>query len=358
VKIRLSPNREGRFALLLFQGFLCVFLGGCLLDKPAEPERDPGYADGDWTPQRPSMPKGWPALAWPHDNPYSSAKAVLGRRLFFETALSRDRRVSCASCHAPSNGFADAGRMVSTGVFGLTTHRNAPSLTNAGLATAFLFEGGVPTLELQALVPLLAPNEMDMTAPEIEARVAADTFYVRLFRQAYGEGPVTLSGVTKALATYQRTLVSYRSPYDRWKAGDETAMTAAAKRGEALFVGEKADCWHCHAPPLFTDGQFHNLGLDSVLTDLGRALVTGLPADEGKFKTPGLRNVGVSAPYLHDGRFRTLTEVVDQYNKGETHHRNSDALMRPLGLTDAEVADLVAFLEALTDSAFLATSPP
>jgi cytochrome c peroxidase len=342
-------------------GALALLLGGCFPDAgagSAPEDPDPGYSDGDWSPARPVPPKGWPALAWPKDNPYSSAKAVLGRRLFFETALSRDRSVSCASCHEPSRAFSDAGNAFSAGVHGLRTHRNAPSLTNAGFGGAFLFEGGVPTLELQALAPLFAGNEMDMTGAEIEARLAADTLYVRLFRQAYGEGPITLAGATKALATYQRTLVSFGSPYDRWRAGDGNALSPAAKRGEALFTGEKGDCWHCHAPPLFTNGDFHNLGIDSVLTDLGRALVTGKTSDEGKFKTPSLRNVAVTSPYLHDGRLSTLTEVVEHYNAGQGRHPNTDALMRPLGLSPQEVSDLVAFLEALTDSGFLAQPRP
>ena len=349
-------NREGRWALLLF---LSLLLAGCLVDHSSEtPNTDPGYSDGNWTPERPVLPQGWPALHWPKDNPYSSAKAILGRRLFFETALSRDRTVSCGTCHKPSQGFANAGQLLSTGVFGLKTHRNAPSLTNVAFGSSFMFEGGVPTLELQALAPLFAENEMDMTTGEIESRLGADTLYVRLFQQAYGDGVVSLARVTKALATFQRTLVSYRSPYDRWKAGDQNAISSAAKRGEALFTGEKADCWHCHAPPLFTNGTFHNLGLDSVLTDMGRALITGQTTDEGKFKTPTLRNVGVTAPYLHDGRFATLTEVVEHYNTGKSPHPNTDALMRPLGLTSQEVSDLVAFLEALTDSTFLAQPEP
>jgi cytochrome c peroxidase len=344
-----------RLARLLL---LPLCLAGCLPDAPADPAPDPGYTDGDWVPQRPVLPKGWPEIPWPRDNPYSSAKAVLGRRLFFETALSRDRTVSCGSCHRPSQGFADAGRVLSPGVSARETHRNVPTLANAAFGASFMFEGGIPTLELQALAPLFAENEMDMTTAEIEARLAADTLYARLFRQAYGEGPITLSGATRALATYQRTLVSYRSPYDRWIAGDENALSPAARRGEALFVGEKADCWHCHAPPLFTDGGFHNLGLDSVSGDLGRMRVTGQPADEGKFKTPSLRNVAATPPYLHDGRFATLTEVVDHYNAGEAIHPRTDALMRPLGLSSREVQDLVAFLEALTDSTFLRQEAP
>jgi cytochrome c peroxidase len=295
---------------------------------------------------------------WPSENPYTPAKAILGRRLFFDTILSRDRSTSCGSCHHPDQGFADRGVVLSLGVDGQRAHRNSPTLTNVGLNTSFLFEGGVPTLELQALAPLFAENEMDMTSTLIETRLAADTMYVRLFRQAYGEGAITLSGVTKALATYQRTLISARAPFDRWKAGEVTAMSESARRGATLFLGEKGDCWHCHAPPLFTDRSFHNIGLDSVLTDLGRALVTGRSVDEGAFKTPTLRNVGVTAPYMHDGRFATLRDVVNHYNAGGKPHANTSALIRPMGLTAGEVDDLVAFLEALTDSAFLASPKP
>jgi cytochrome c peroxidase len=335
--------------------FLCWLLSGCLF---AESGQDPVSTDGDWTPEVHSLPAGWPAQRWPADNPYSADKAILGRRLFFEKQLSRDSTISCASCHRPAEGFADAGRTVSLGIFGQPTTRNAPTLSNLVFSEAFLFEGGVPTLELQALVPILAHNEMDITGAEIETRLKADTAYPRLFRRAYGNGPITLSGVTKALATYQRTLISYRSPFDRWKAGDNSALSPAARRGADLFLGERGDCWHCHAQPLFTDGGFHDIGLDSLPLDVGRAAVSGLSSDEGKFKTPTLRNVQVTGPYMHDGRFATLREAVEFYNTGGKPHKNRDALMRPLGLTPDEVSDLVAFLEALTDSTFLSQTGP
>jgi cytochrome c peroxidase len=341
-----------KHSLLLFLCLWTLGLAGCLVDKAEEPERDPGYTDGNWTPERPVLPNGWPALEWPRDNPYSSAKAVLGRRLFFETTLSRDHTLSCASCHQPGSAFTAAGRTFSFGVSGIPMHRNTPSLANIGFGKSFMFDGEVPSLELQALKPLLAEDEMGMTAGEVESRLGADTLYVRLFRQAYGKGEITLAGVTKALATYQRLLVSYRSPYDGWKAGDEGALSAAAKRGEALFMG-KGDCWRCHAPPLFTNGAFHNTGLDSVITDVGRKLITGLAADEGRFKTPSLRNVGMTGPYMHDGSLLTLADVVEHYNAGRVPHPNTDTLMRPLGLAPGEVSDLLAFLESLTDSSAL-----
>ena len=196
-----------------------------------------------------------------------------------------------------------------------------------------------------------------MTAGEIVSRLAADTLYVRLFRQAYGKGSITMDGVTKALATYQRILLSYRSPYDQWKAGDSGALSDAAKRGEALFMG-KAECWRCHAPPLFTNGEFHNTGLDIVGNDIGRMAITGLSSDEGRFKTPSLRNVGLTSPYMHDARLATLENVIEHYNAGLASHPTTDTLIRPLGLNSGEVSDLIAFLESLTDSAFMADRGP
>lgn len=355
--MRPSQRRAIRFFGTFWLFCLAALLNGCLMDEKTARET-PLVSDGTYVPVSPALPSGWPAIVWPRDNPFSPAKAILGRRLFFETALSRDRSVSCGSCHKPEQGFADAGMPRSLGVHGLLTHRNSPTLTNIALGSSFLFEGGVPSLELQAIAPLFAANEMDMTGTEIEARLAADTLYVRLFRQAYGEAPISLNGVTRALATYQRTLVSYRAPFDRWKDGDETALSPAAQRGAALFLGEKGDCWHCHAPPLFTDRGFHNIGLETILSDLGRALVTGLSADEGKFKTPTLRNVAVTSPYMHNGQFTTLREVVEHYNAGGQPHPNASAMIRPLGLTETEVSDLVAFLESLTDSSFLAEPTP
>ena len=348
-----------RYMLTLCLCIWTLVLAGCLADQDEKPpERDPGYTDGVWAPELPVLPEGWPALELPRDNPYSSGKAVLGRRLFFEAALSQDRTLSCASCHQPAAAFTAAGRTLSFGVSGKPMHRNTPSLTNMGFGKSFMFDGEFKSLEMQAVNPLFAEDEMGMKTGEIESRLAADTLYVRLFRQAYGEGAITLAGVTKALATYQRTLVSYRSPYDRWKAGDEGALSAAAKRGEAIFNGKKGDCSQCHTPPLFTNGSFHNTGLDSVTTDVGRMLITGLAADEGRFKTPSLRNVGLTGPYMHDGRVHTLVEVLEHYNAGRVPHPNTDALIRPLGMTSDEISDLLAFLEALSDSAFIADRGP
>jgi cytochrome c peroxidase len=228
---------------------------------------------------------------------------------------------------------------------------------NLAFASAFMYDGRAGSLEQQALLPLFASNEMDMTGPEIEARLAADTFYVRLFRQAYGPGRIKMEGVVQALATYQRSLISCRTPFDRWQAGDESALSTEAKRGALLFSG-KAGCAQCHVPPLFTDGKFHNIGLDSIPVDRGRAHLTGLPADEGAFKTPTLRNVAVTGPYMHDGRFESLEQVIGHYNAGGRPGAPRDVLLRPLGLTEKETLELLEFLRSLDDPYILEQFPP
>ncbi len=340
--------------LLAFVMSGCLFAPGDSSGKSREPLSDEG-----WIPVVPQLPPGWPSIQWPDDNPFTPAKAILGRRLFFETKLSRDGTISCFWCHAPGAAFTDRHTgTVSLGIGNQPMRRNTPTLVNVAFGDAFLFDGSVASLEEQALHPLFAPDEMDMTAPEIEARLAADTFHVRLFRQAYGDGPVTIEGVAKALATYQRTLISHRTPWDRWVAGDHDALSPAAQRGAALFMGAKANCVQCHSPPLFTDGGFHNIGLDTLYADPGRAEATGNPSDAGKFKTPTLRNISVTEPYMHDGRFWFLEEVLEHYNAGGAPHPNASPHMRPLGLDGYEIHDLAAFLRALEDPWILSEEVP
>jgi cytochrome c peroxidase len=298
-------------------------------------------------------------MKWPADNPYSEAKAELGRRLFFEPGLARDQRISCAWCHAPSAAFADNHHLpFSGGVEGGETRRNSPTLANLGYSPRLMLDGIAGSLEEQALLPLLNPFEMGSTPESIVSYLSADTLYVAQFAQAFGKGPITLSNVAKALATWQRTLISHESSYDRWAAGDTSALGASARRGAALFLGEQGGCFRCHAPPLFTDGGFHNVGLDVSPSDSGRADVTKLATDIGKFKTPTLRNIAATGPYMHDGRFTSLRQVLEHYNAGGEAHPNRSALVRPLGLTASELDDLAAFLESLTDSAFLSLPPP
>lgn len=346
----LRPNAALRSSLLAF----LLALMGCDFGPGSETPRtvDPGYTDNDWTPEQPGLPKGWPPLEWPKDNPFSSAKAVLGRRLFYEKSLSLDSSISCASCHIPTASFTTRGRTFSFGVSGKELDRNTPSLANVGFQQSLMFDGKFASLEEQAVAPLISEDEMGMTIEKIESRLAADSLYVLLFRQAYGNTPIRIGGVARALAVYQRLLVSARSPWDRWKAGDSTALSEAQKRGEAIFTGKKGDCAGCHVPPLFTDGEFHNVSLNGAILDVGRMRITGLSADKGRFKTPSLRNIVHTGPFMHDGSVYTLADLFEHHSAVDAGPAGGDTLKRPFELTSQEISDVLEFLDALTDSAF------
>jgi cytochrome c peroxidase len=316
----------------------------------------------------------------------SHEKVELGRHLFYDTALSADGSMSCASCHLQALAFTD-GQQTHAGVHGEPGLRNAQSLANvAYLPTLTWSNPNLDRLEQQILVPLFGerPIELGMSGKERElfAALAAEPIYPPLFAAAFPEedGRIGLSTVTKSLAAFMRSMMSFRSPYDRFvRQGDVTAMSAAALRGEALFFEERLECAHCHGGLNFTDniarvGQsfpetnFHNTGLYNLDGD-GKypALNPGLreftlaAADEGKFRTPSLRNVGVTAPYMHDGSVATLEEAVrDHYalggRAGGGEHGRSplrDPFIEGFSITDEEVADLVAFLNSLTDASFL-----
>lgn len=271
----------------------------------------------------------------------------LGLRLFFDVKLSRTNRVSCASCHNPKAGFADA-RAFSVGVEGRTGARNAPTVLTAKHSPMLFWDGRAESLEAQALGPIVNPVEMDQDLAALEQELAAVPVYQRLFQAAYGEQP-TRRGVARALAAFERALEVGDSPYDRWLAGDDAALSDAAKRGQEIF-SVRAHCGDCHKGANLMDGEFHNLGwgLERPEPDLGRFVVTQDPFDWGAFKTPTLRNVAETGPYFHDGRAATLEEVVEFYDQGGRPNQNLDEKMRPIGLTAEEKADLVAFLKALT----------
>lgn len=301
-----------------------------------------------------NLPPDFPQVPVPADNPMSNAKVELGRHLFYDKRLSRDVSISCGSCHQQANAFSDHGQSVSRGVGGQVTTRNAPTLANVAYLPHFFFEGGVPTLEQQALAPIIAPNEMDMNTDTLIARLRPENKYRALFQQAWGDENMTIARVMKSIAAFERTIISAESPFDRWNRGDKNAIDAAAQRGAELFFGEKGDCWHCHGGFNFTNNGFHNTGLDSaIIGDEGRYRITNNPTDIGKFKTPTLRNVALTAPYMHDGRFNTLEEVLRHYNTGGKPHPNADVLMRPLRMTENEIQDLLALLNALTDDGFI-----
>jgi len=296
------------------------------------------------------------------NNPPTAPAVALGKALFFDKRLSRDGTTACANCHDPAKGFAD-GRRVSRGVAGRLGRRNAPTVRNAVFSRFQFWDGRAADLEEQALGPLLNEAEMAHSAAGIVARCEQDPELRRAFVAAFGEfpgrSPVTIKRVVAALGAYERTLQRGNSPFDRfYYGGDEAALTPAARRGWEIFrQAQKGNCIACHLvgerSALFTDHQFHNLGVgmnvEGELTDRGRYEVTGREGDRGAFRTPSLRDVAETAPYMHDGSLRTLKEVVDFYVGGGNGNPQLDPLIRPLtNLTRQERGDLVAFLEALT----------
>lgn len=302
-------------------------------------------------------PLGLPPLPVPDENPLTAEAVALGRKLYFDKRLSSDGTVSCASCHDPAKGFADA-RKVSEGVGKQTGTRNAPTVLNAAYGSLQFWDGRAGSLEHQAAGPIANPVEMNLPHEECVQRLQAISEYAGAFAAAYGEGPITIGKVQGAIAAFERTLLSGNSPFDRYfYGGDKAALSPAAIRGMALFLDrDKGNCAACHqvgqTSALFTDGQFHNLGAglspEGELTDLGRFSETKREADRGAFKTPTLRNVALTAPYMHDGSLKSLRQVVDFYAGGGSSNPHLDALIQPLALTGLERADLVAFLEALT----------
>jgi cytochrome c peroxidase len=283
----------------------------------------------------------------PPQNPLRADRVALGERLFFDPALSRDGTVACASCHLPSVAFADP-RPLSLGVEGRAGLRNSPSLLNVAYRTSFFWDGGALFLESQALVPLEDEREMDHPVETVVEQLAADPAYAALFAEAFdGEGP-SVRTLTYALGAYQRTLVSAPVALDRYRAGDTDALPADARRGLALF---EQHCQRCHAGPLLTTEGFENNGVTVTEADPGRERITHDAAERGTFRVPSLRGVARTAPYFHDGRHETLEAVVLHYDRGGDGTPGQSAAVRPLRLSPAERADLVAFLRTLDDKA-------
>ena len=301
-------------------------------------------------------PLGLPNVPFPADNPPTAETIALGRDLFYDPKLSRDRTVSCSTCHDPQSGFSD-GKAVSIGVGAQRGSRNAPTILNAAFNSLQFWDGRASSLEAQALEPVTNPVEMAHTLEGLE-RALSGTYNAR-FERAFGPGKITADKVSKAIAAFERNLISGNSPFDRYFfGGDKTALSAAAARGLEIFRDpKKGNCATCHTVSdtyaLFTDNKFHNLGVgvdsQGELTDLGRFPVTKQDADRGAFKTPTLRDVALTPPYMHDGSLKTLKEVVDFYVGGGTSNPFRDKEIKPLDyLSGQDRADLVAFLESLT----------
>lgn len=311
------------------------------------------------TPYTLETPPGFPAMAIPADNPITVEGVALGRKLFYEKLLSGNNTQSCATCHNQALSFTDNGTRFSTGITGAIGTRNAQPLINLGYNLHYFWDGRAGTLEEQALGPVKNPIEMHLAWTEAAARLNANTSYKAEFKKAFNVDVIDSTHVVKALAQFMRTMISYNSKLDR-RLRNEANLSASELNGYVIYNTEKGDCFHCHsidAGRLLTDNQFHNNGLDSVFTDLGRGAITGNPNDNGKFLTPTLRNIALTAPYMHDGRFQTLEQVIDHYNTGGKASSTVDPLMKHVGtglnLTSQEKADLLAFLRSMTDSTFI-----
>ena len=288
----------------------------------------------------------------PKDNPLTEAKLKLGKRLYFEKTLSIDNTLSCASCHVPEKGFADPNQF-STGVRGQKGTRQAPAIINRAFSRKQFWDGRAASLEEQALGPMT--NPVEMAHPDIKSvasRLEKDASYVAAFKVAFPAEGGAINEVTigRAIASFERTIMSGNSPYDRFtQLKDQTAINESAQRGYHLFLG-KANCASCHVGFNFTDESYHNLGLgtNAKKPDLGRYLVTNLDGHQGAFKTPTLREIANTAPYMNDGSLKTLEEVIEFYDKGCRENKWLSAKIKPLGLTTQEKQDLIEFLKALS----------
>lgn len=283
----------------------------------------------------------------PPDNRLSRDRAKLGRRLFFDPVLSVDCTVSCASCHDPRHGFAGP-LPLAIGIGGARGRRHPPSLLNRVYGTTFFWDGRATTLEEQALQPISNPKEMGSNIDELLRRLGEDANYREAFAAAY-EGGITAGNLAKALASFQRLLLSGNSPVDRFVAGDVSALTTRQRQGLWLFES-RAGCWQCHSGKNYTDESFHNTGvsLHKQPVDRGRFEVTARETDLGRFKTPSLRSVALTAPYMHDGSLPTLRAVVEFYNRGGTKGPNLDPGIKPLNLSSEQIESIVSLLEALS----------
>ena len=284
-----------------------------------------------------------------------NTKAKLGEKLFFEKILSKDSSVSCASCHKPEFGFADSSAF-STGINNTLTKRNTPSVLNMKNRPYFFWDGRAKTLSQQALMPIANPNEMGLPILEALERLNKNIEYKNLFLKLFGSKP-NAKNLALAFAAYEQTLETGNSKFDL-AFDNKATLTEQEERGRQLFLSEKTHCFDCHKREDFTTDEFKNIGLynNQQYTDVGRYAITNDRADLGKFKIPGFRNIAITAPYMHDGRFKTLEQVIAYYNNPSAFVEkpiNTDALLlQPLGLSEAEQKDLVAFLKTLTSKKY------
>ena len=303
------------------------------------------------------IPFGLPPVPWPVDNPYSSVKAELGRLLFSDARLSSDNTISCATCHSIPKGFTDH-HPLPEGIHGRRGTRHTPTIINTAYNSSQFWDGRALTLEEQALGPIGNPNEMTLECTKEEAyhivlhKIHKVEEYKPLFSAAFGREECTMEDIAKAIATFERTLLSGNSPFDRYQAGETTALTREQIHGFEVF--KQVGCIVCHSGPNFTESSFANIGIgmNKEQPDLGRFEVTRDPNDWGAFKVPTLRQVRQTGPYMHDGSLKTLKDVVEYYDQGGIPNLNLDSLMRPLHLSSEEKHHLVLFLKSLNGEGF------
>ena len=308
------------------------------------------------TPYTLVIPQGLPPMNIPSNNPLTVEGVALGKRLFYDPILSANNTQSCASCHIQETGFSETTQY-STGIDGIEGNRNAMPLINLGWQTKFFWDGGANGLESQVIGPITNPIEMHETMENVVAKLNAHAEYPDLFKAAFGSAEASSQNIMRAIAQFERTLISGNSKYDQYMRG-ETFLSSQELNGLSLFTDmEKGDCSHCHSlGSTFSDFEFRNTGLDSIPVDEGRYLITLNQGDRGKFKTPSLRNVELTAPFMHDGRFQTLLECVQHYNTGFRYSANLDPNLSFAvkgRMTQQEMEDLVTFMKTLTDMEFV-----
>lgn len=324
--------------------FFAIWLSALVaVDSPAPLARDTLPREISFDP----VPVGLDPLSIPRTDPRFKIRVELGRKLFFDPVLSGNNTVACASCHRPDTGFASAGGRP-RGIHGQLLARRAPTLFNRAYGTQFFWDGRSSTLEEQALEPIANPKEMGSSVKDVLRRLKENPDYPSRFEAAFDDG-ITAANLASALASFERVLLRGDSPVDGFRAqGHRDGLTASQRHGFWLYES-KGQCWRCHSGKNFTDEQFHNTGVGWGVEPLdpGRFAVTRKPEDRGKFKTPTLRGVVLTGPYMHDGSIATLQEVVEFYNKGGKDNPNRDPILKPLNLTPAEINDLVEFLKCL-----------
>lgn len=303
-----------------------------------------------------SQPGHFPDATYTFENnPLTPEGIELGRRLFYDAKLSRDGTISCASCHLQAVAFSDPVHKISVGVNGRIGTRNAPPIFNLAFSNTFFWDGGVTHVDFIPINAITNPNELDETLEHVVEKLKGDEAYAVRFNKAFGAGTITSQKMLHALAQFMVTMVSATSRYDQYVDGDKSALTTEEIKGLDLF---EVHCSACHVPPLFTNDRFSNNGLDDAFNDMGRAIITESSTDAGKFRVPTLRNIELTDPFMHDGRFRTLEQVLAHYQHAVKNSATLDPILQRdeglgIAITDQEKSNIIAFLKTLTDQKFI-----